>query len=302
MINIDKFDKELYDSIYGNPKEHDFFKIWNKIINNTKILKESIKVIKDQFNEYDTLKATTIAEQILLFHDKVDSNIYNKLIKIVFSNIDIARTVVNGSYNGGYSFLLISLCNPSLKLTKNQKIFAINEAMNKIGTSRYVQYKNRLSKKLESMNINDTNTITTNFGNEKNSIGFKSYFMYINDLISSLSKTQAHGCGCYDIRYYILKNHNWTIMEKKKLIMNFWYDDDDYNNTFKQWENNIINKLIKYNLRGNIYEYDYTTLLIILNNKEETNEIYSEIVFCKLMKELRPLKLELKNSKEKILK
>ena len=44
------------------------------------------------------------------------------------------------------------------------------------------------------------------------------------------------GQGYFDIRYHILRNPNWTLEEKQRLIMDFWYDDDDYEEALEQWE------------------------------------------------------------------
>ncbi len=44
------------------------------------------------------------------------------------------------------------------------------------------------------------------------------------------------GQGYFDIRYHILRNPNWALEEKQRLIMDFWYDDDDYEEALEQWE------------------------------------------------------------------
>ena len=64
--------------------------------------------------------------------------VYDKLVKSIYNNKDIARIVLDGYSNGGFSFLLMSLWNPTLKLTEEQKQFAVSEAMNKIGTVKYL--------------------------------------------------------------------------------------------------------------------------------------------------------------------
>ena len=60
--------------------------------------------------------------------------------------------------------------------------------------------------------------------------------MYMASVFASLSNTQAHGRGDFDIRYWILRNSNWTSKEKQKLIMDFWADDDVYDEVLEQWE------------------------------------------------------------------
>ena len=174
---------------------------------------------------------------------------YNNLINSIYTNTDIARIVMDGAANGGYSFLLMSLWNHNLKLTEEQKAFAVNEAMNKIGTARWQQSEEEFSKKLDDMGINDDNTTFINIDGCINPIGQKSGAQYMNYMFSTLSTTQAHGTGEFDIRYHILRNPNWSLDEKQKLIMDFWYDDktDHWDITFPGGETKrqIFNRMHK---------------------------------------------------------
>ena len=52
------------------------------------MLKEAIKLCKDKFNERDTVKAPTIAEQVLYDYQNVDKNIYQELINLIYQNKD----------------------------------------------------------------------------------------------------------------------------------------------------------------------------------------------------------------------
>ena len=141
MVNIDMIDKELYNSIYVSPRIGDYKEVWSRIKNNKEVLRGAIQITKDKFGERDIVKGLSIAEFILLNYENVDSNIYQDLINTIYSNTDIARIVLDGASNGGNSFLLMSLFNPNLKLTEEQKAFAVNEAMNKLGTTRYSEIK-----------------------------------------------------------------------------------------------------------------------------------------------------------------
>ena len=76
---------------------------------------------------------------MLIDYNSIDEVAHNNLINSIYTNTDIARIVMDGAANGGYSFLLMSLWNYNLKLTEEQKAFAVNEAMNKIGTVRWQQ-------------------------------------------------------------------------------------------------------------------------------------------------------------------
>ena len=114
-----------------------------------------MQVKRDKFDEHDIVKGLTICDSMLIDYNSVDEVAYNNLINSIYTNTDIARIVMNGASNGGYSFLLMSLWNHNLKLTEEQKTFAVNEAMNKIGTTRWQQSEEEFSKKLDDMGISD---------------------------------------------------------------------------------------------------------------------------------------------------
>ena len=240
---------------------------------------------------------------------KVAELLYNNLVNSIYTNTDIARIVVDGASNGGFSFLLMSLWNHNLKLTEEQKAFAVNEAMNKIGTTRWQQSKEAFSKKLDDMGISDDNTTFINIDGCINPIGQKSGSQYMNYIFSTLSSTQAHGVGEFDIRYHILRNPNWSLDEKQKLIMDFWCDDETYDEYLEQWEWGIINDSA--NFKDNpaslfekldLYEYTYEMLLKFYGDKETTDRIWNEIQFCKQMHQLRPQQWELEfTPKKKVL-
>lgn len=294
MIDIEKIDSELYKAKYITKKQEQEKEIWNKIKNNQEILREAVKVIRDKFDEQDIVKGVTIAEQMLIFYDSIDKISYNNLINSIYTNQDIARIVIDGSYNGGYSYLLMSLWNHNLKLTQKQKDFAVNEAMNKIGTIRYQNSIESYSKKLDEMGISDNDTITLE---GLNPVGKKTAYMCINKLFASINREQAHGKGDFDIRYYILKNPNWTLEEKQQLIMDFWYDQKDYEESLEQWEWHIKNILLDadpiYDPEDSLDVYTYDYLLKIFKDKEKAKEALEQINFCNLMHKLRPTQTEL---------
>jgi len=293
MIDVEKYDNELYKSIYGNPRVGNYDEIWNKIKSNSELLREAVKVIRDKFDENDIVKGLTICDSMLLNYESVDEVAYNNLINSIYTNIDIARIVMDGASNGGYSFLLMSLWNHNLKLSDKQKAFAVNEAMNKIGTTRWKKSEEEFSKKLDDMGINDDNTTTINIDGCVNPIGQKSSSEYMNYLFSTISKTQAHGTGEFDIRYHILRNPNWTLEEKRKLIMDFWCDDETYEEFLEQWEWSVANDLACYVNdvclfdKSYLYEYTYDELLMFCKDRKTTNKIWDEIEFCKQMHQLR---------------
>lgn len=295
MIDIDKIDDELYKAIYIERDIVKSLELWEEIKQDINILKEAIIPCKDKFNQYYTVKGITICEQILYCYKDINLEVYQELINLIYSNKDIARTVINGASNGGYSYLLISLFNLNLKLTEEQKKFAVSEAMNKVGTSYWDKVQERFSIKLDDMGVSDENTVYMDFGGSVNPIGEKSGAKYMNYMLTSLGREQAHGVGEFDIRYHILRNPNWTIEEKQKLIMDFWTCDATYDNCLEQWEWGIVND--EANFRKSfispmepleLYNYTYNGLLKFYGDKETADRIWEEIQFCKLMHQLRP--------------
>ena len=234
MVDIEELDRDLYMSWFTNKDITDKNQIWNSIKDNNEILKEAIEVERNKWDTANTLKGIVVAHFILANFDSVDREIYDSLVHIIYNDVDIARIVVDGAANGGFSFLLLTLMNPELKLTEKQKEFAINEAMNKVGTVKCEKRQEEYLKKLESIGItDDMNGEVDIKGIGKISIGAKTKQEYFNSLMISLDNTQAHGVGCFDIRYHILKNDNWSYDEKKVLVMDFWADQEDYDRSLE---------------------------------------------------------------------
>lgn len=298
MKKIDVLENELYGCIYTIPRLKNYDKIWSKISSDKEILKEAITITRDKFDERDTVVAPTICDSILFNHEEVDRDIYETLVKAIYSNRDIARTVMDGASNGGNSFLLMTLWNQNLKLTEEQKAFAVDEAMNKIGTVRYQNNRDEYNKALKNKGINDKMTI--NIPDTNIPIGLETYYMRINYLASLLSTTQAHGKGEFDIRFWILRNSNWSTSEKEKLVHDFWYDEEDFKTCLIEWESAIINDPVNFKDSDflfetfDIYECTYQMLLEFYKDKETADRIWDEIEFCKTMRKLR----EVSNKKE----
>lgn len=308
MIEIEKLDDKLYRAMYGLPKVGDASIIWEQIKSKPEILREAVKIKRNKWDNGDLVNGLTICSAMLTDYCNVDQVAYNELIQNIYTNTDIARIVINGASNGGYSYLLMSLWNDKIKLAKKQKAFAVNEAMNKIGTIRYENNMNNYSKKLDEKRITDKQTMYTEFGGSMNPVGAKTGNMYLASMFTSLSMTQAHGNGDFDIRYWILKNSNCTLDEKQKLIMDFWADDEVYDETLEQWEWSIVNDNCNYKGEAisqfdkfKMYAYSYQELFHFYGNKKTTDRIWNEIQFCKQMHQLRPQQWEIEPSKSKTL-
>lgn len=296
-------EEQLYIARYGIPQKGNPEEIWESIKKEPEVLKKAIEIRKDKFGEKDLLKGTTIAEAMLIDYQNTDKELYQKLINTIYSNTDIARLGF-GPINGRETFLLMSLWNHDLKLTEAQKAFAVSEAMNKIGTVKQNNEAITYEEQLEENGITDDITSAIELDGSINPIGLKAKSVYMNHLFTSMSATQAHGTGAFDIRYQILRNPNWTIEEKQKLTMDFWYSDEEYDETLEEWEWDIINDEANYKdeqlppFEDLFYEYTYDMLLKFYENKETTDRIWSEIMFCKQMHCLRPQQWE-KDCKQK---
>ncbi len=308
MEDFRKIEDKLYYAKYCDSKFDNPIEIWSSIKNNRELLEWAIKPTKDKHGKRDLVNGLAICENLLIDFNNVDNEVYQKLVGLIYSNKQIARIVLNGYSNGGYSYLLMSLWNPNLKLTDEQKAFAVDEAMNKIGTIRYKNTMYQYSNQLDEKGITDEQTMYTEFGGSINPVGAKTGNMYMAGLFSSLSDTQAHGSGDFDIRYWILRNSNWSIEEKQKLIMDFWSDDEDYDEILEQWEWAIVNDSANYKDdalpqfdKFEMYEYSYEELLKFYGDKETTDRIWDEIQFCKQMHQLRHQQWELEFVKPKVL-
>lgn len=294
MEQIIKIDNDLYKALYIKKDLNLYKEIWSKIKENQEILKQAIKVTRNKWDSGDTLIGATIADLMLINYYDMNNDIYYELINTIYSNQDIARMVLNGASNGGYSFLLMSLWNHKLKLTEEQKRFAVTEAMYKIGTTYWSQKRENFSKELDAMGVTDQKTVLIDYGQYKTPIGQKTKEEYMHYILYSLGNEQAHGVGSYDIRYCILRNPNWTIEEKERLIMEFWSDEEEYSDVLDEWEWGIINDLANYQgeytvtlHKDYLYQYSYRDLLILYNKDEEAKKIWDEINFCRQMHQMR---------------
>ena len=164
--------------------------------------------------------------------------------------------------------------------------------MNKKGTIKYEKleqeyFKNNNYKEIIKY-IKSGKTIDKK---DKKLIG--QYFDYINNIFCL---SQTHGNGYFDIRYQILKNPNWSIEEKRKLVYDFYYDDEDWINHLNAFEIRIINDegisedseyfLSPYYL----FDYSYEDILKLCINEKIAEKIWAEIEFCRQMNEIRPPK------------
>lgn len=123
------YEWDLYEAFFRGDIDS-YYKIWNEIKEDEGVLKNAIRLIKNRKGN-DTLVGLTIAEAILAHYDEISPDIYNELIKTIYTNESIARI----NRIGKFTFLEMTLYNPDLELTKEQKRFALREAMMQYNTS-----------------------------------------------------------------------------------------------------------------------------------------------------------------------
>ena len=299
-MNTSQIDEILYKDKYIRKCNDDYYFVWKKIKDNAEILYEAIKVKKDKFNENDTFTHNAIVEAMLIHYDWIDKNIYNELAQKIYSNTDLARIVLDGAANGGYSFLLYTLFNYNLKLTEEMKEFAVKEAMNKIGTTLWYKKREEYSKSLDELGITNDETVNMDMDGCVVPIGAKAGCEYLNYMFSTLSDELAHGTGEYDIRYHILRNPNWTREEKEKLVYEFFKNAETYDEYLElcEWgivndSRNYINDCVPCLDKSDLYYYTLDDLEDIYGDINTAEDILEEIEFCKMMHEIRPQQWEI---------
>ena len=298
MIDVKKVDEMMYRDRYIKHCSKDYDFVWECVRQNKKMLEEAIIVKKDKFNIDDTFNCTAVVEAMLMDYENVNQDVYNKLISLIYSNKDLCRIVLNGAANGGYSFLLFTLFNHNLELSEEMKSYAVDEALNKKGTTRWYQKIEDYMKELDAKGVTDEQTVNLDLDGCSLPVGAKSGCKYLFSMFSGLSEELAHGTGEYDIRYHILRNPNWSLEEKSKLVYQFFVKDDVYDEYLELWEWGIINDKVNYSPDGplldksELYYYTFDDLVNILGNEKDAKWIYDEIEFCRMMHRIRPQEWE----------
>lgn len=247
---ISEIDSVIYKTEYIDKDYKKLKNIWNKVKKDEQLLLLASDVVKDKFNERDMFASNCIVELMLRFPNQVNRGIYEEVVNKIYNNEDLSRIVLDGASNGGYSLLLYTLNNSKLKLTKEQKEFAYEEAMNQPYTKRTKDY----------------------------------------NVIYSLRTKTCHGVFPYDIRYYILGNTNWSDEEKQELVKEFYSDEVQYASFVDQIENNIQNMYDEIDVYVPIDELLYLDdkeIAKLVKDKKVRNAILSETRLVSKIKILR---------------
>lgn len=206
---------------------------------------------------------------------------------------------VNVDEDGKETLNAITICDFILKDYKNID----NEIYNKL-VKLILNNKNISRLKTSNKGVTNKSFLLRVINNKNNKINTQEKELCISEAANTISIkrqkkieriNEIHGIGTFDIRYYILKNPNWSINEKRKLLRKF-YNKEEWERTLKEFELAVIYN--NANFKGNpfslltidsLYKYNYEELLNFYNNKEIANYIWNEIQFCKLMHKLRPI-------------
>ena len=295
MKETKKLDYELFKSIdtlsISNTEE-----IWTKILSKPGIEKDAVRIVRNSKNDRYTVYGGAICDLILVDYEKADKEAYETLINEIYANPCIAREkdlVTNKTY------LEMALSNDSIKLGDDQKEFAVKEAMGQYGTA-----KRLIDSKLKGL--------FELFDGEEELLSIpevKTKYDYLRNILRKNNNVNNHSNSPYDIRYFILKNKNWTDEEKKELLRDFWTDEDEYMYTVNMWEDRLIedNKVREekeYTTileKDYLYEYSYPLLLEIYKNENYAKKISDEIVFLRKIRQLRKPKI-IEKDKEKELR
>lgn len=299
LERLEKLENDLYKARYIDKDYVKRQSIWNEIKEDKGLLRLAIEVVKDKFGKRDTFRANAVTECILLNPEVVDKEIYQELVDKIYSSTDLARIVLDGASNGGYSFLLYTIQNDDLELTEEQREFALSEAMNKRGTLKSEKVTLDYEAKLDGLEITDDKTIPIpGIG----PCGAKTANLFLASICNRISDTQAHGFGDYDIRYYILKNHNF---EDKfdRLIFDFYSNAKRYDGLVDMWECDIVDMCRP---NGNSEPVVYVDEVMYITPEELyerlpkaiAEKVIKEIAFIKRIHEARPLQYEFEEDME----
>lgn len=292
MDSIKDANDALYISEYVNFNHDAYMKIWNRLKSNNSILRESFKIVKNKCGE-ESLQYSSICEAILMDSDSVDSGVYQELVDIIYSNKRAARIVLSDRYD---SFLLLTLMNPNLKLTEEQKRFAVEEANLKYGTVNERTSHEKKMEEYKKSGISIDKKTSIDIGNVVCSMDETEFVSYLDTAFTLLSSSQVHGFGSFDIRYWILRNPNWYDEEKKQLVYDFYAEDEDYTDTMNDWKWDIVNDSANYDGTTpppfDIYDlftdWSYDMLLNFYKDKDIADRIWEDIEFCNKMCNFRP--------------
>lgn len=130
MVLADQIKGSVMSLIIQNDLEEQFNELFNKYKQpeKDKIFKKKIHKI----NEDKVLLNEEFFAYILLDNTNIKPEVFDSLIKLIYSNITVSRlSIYLEEYHSNFSLLTLSLFNKKLKLNKEQKEYAIKEIKSK---------------------------------------------------------------------------------------------------------------------------------------------------------------------------
>lgn len=281
---IDKIDHELHNALFVAHDEKKTRVIWNKIRESKFVLKTASEVV----NQDDNLvfKAPTIGYLALKYPELIDEISYKRFVRRVVSNEGIANNVINTGEGFTESFLAIVLKNNDIDFEDYQNDFIVRQAM-KLGYSLKNEYNvinyrgipvaGDIAAKME------VNGLFVEFSKSEEEI-------FANKESKNVVKDNIR--DVYDIRYWLLRNHNFDLTTKKFLTERLYPNLNEFNAIIEY----ILNDLARaYNLSISSFELlnmeDDEIKLLNVNGEN----LFKEVIFLRLLIKMhdRSITLEL---------
>lgn len=101
-------------------------------------------------------------------------------------------------------------------------------------------------------------------------------------------QSTVHGNGIFDIRYKLLENNNFSLQEKKNLIILLYPDDDIKLSILEELQWKIQHILSNFPIRDDFYNLTKEDLIYIIGSNEIENDIIEKIELCRHIKKIVP--------------
>lgn len=260
ITRVKEYDHKLYSSIYGLPKIGSNQRIWKEILleqGNDGLLKNAMKIYMEK--EELTVVAPTICDMILKDYENINPDIYQELVNLIYISPQIARTKVGGVFqNSNSSFLVQTLKNHTLTLTKEQKEVAVTEALSMPGAIFFSSDQNIKNLKIENHGLTPFDI---------------RYEILMNPNWSLEEKANL----IYDF-YQKEEEFNKTI--------NAWEEDIINNSSF--YSVNGFERMYQ----DRLYDYSDCELARYYRSREQVKNIREEITMYQLFHQMRPQQVE----------
>lgn len=130
MKFLDELKQSLMSMILENDLEPQFNKLFNKYKDKKNKDNNLFKLNYHFVSEEKVSLNKEFFSYILLDNTSIKKQVYEELIKLIYSDLNISRLTINlKNYQNSFSLLTLSLINNKLKLTEEQKLFIEKEAL-----------------------------------------------------------------------------------------------------------------------------------------------------------------------------